>query len=129
MLLRKGITNCLPNKITMINLYDNYRGLIWLLQLFDPDSEMHYHEYQSDDYVVREFLQTSSHVVDALIDAKRLLELPEFPSEEVELATRRFDKPEDVKPWFLSVLKLLEEEADKQGMEIPEDLRGLWKEE
>ncbi|HIH23199.1 TPA: hypothetical protein HA238_05715 [Candidatus Micrarchaeota archaeon] len=62
-------------------------------------------------------------------DAKRLLELPEFPYDEISSAiNRRFDNDEqDVKPWFLSVLKLLEEEAEKQCMEIPEELKGLWK--
>ena len=76
---------------------------------------------------IYEFLDSSKDFLAVLQDAKHILRFPKFPSEEIELLTRRFDKLGDVKPWFLSVLELLEKEAANRCLEIPDDLKGLWK--
>jgi len=115
----------------MINLIEDYNSLETFLIWFHPESTPHYYALQPDIISVKEYLKVShpDHIIPALQDAKRLLELPEFPYEEIaSCINRRFeDEKKDVKPWFLSVLKLLEEEAAKQGIEIPEELKGLWK--
>jgi len=114
----------------MIDLIRDYHSLETFFIWFHPEDPLHYYGLVTDDKVVLEFVNVEGNrlVRSVLEDAKRLLELPEFPYEEIASAiNRRFnDETKDVKPWFLSVLKLLEEEAEKQGIEIPEELRGLW---
>lgn len=102
--------------------------LIW----FNDEVPLHYHGMQPDDVVVAEYVRTAQEgLLRALTDAKRVLALPEFPAAKIaggSVINRRFaDEDRDVKPWFLSMLKLLEQEADRCGYEIPDDLRGLWK--
>jgi|GEM_PF-1063003 len=114
-----------------VDIYNSYSGLCQLLICFHPESEIHYYEYQPDIISIRDFLKYPRNLISVLQDAKRILALSNFPYDAISSAiNRKFDNYEnDVKPWFLSVLKLLEEEAARQGIEIPEDLQGLWKDE
>lgn len=109
---------------------NNYGDLNSYLIWFNDESPMHYYSMQPDEVVVPEYVRVEEgNLVGALKNAKRLLVLSDFPYDAISSAiNRKFDSYEnDVKPWLLSVIKLLEEEADKQGIEIPDDLRGLWK--
>ena len=114
------------------DLIDDYGDLNSYLIWFNDESPMHYYEMQPDAVVVPEYVRVEKdNLVDALKDAKRILALPKFPYDAISSAiNRKFDNYQrDVKPWLFSVLELLEEEAGRQNIEIPEDLRGLWKQE
>jgi len=110
-----------------VDIYNSYSGLYQFLICFHPESEIHYYEYQPDIVTIRDFLKDPRDLVPALQDAKCVLMLKDLPSEEIEMKTRYFEDKNEIQPWLLSALKLLEEEADRQGIEIPEDLRGLWR--
>jgi len=67
-------------------------------------------------------------IIDVLQEGKALLEMAIFPSDDVSTTCNMyFDDEKNVKPWVLSMLKILEEESIKQGISIPVELQNLWK--